>query len=365
MPSKLIEPKYYFDCSHFERELESVFKNLWLFGCLTTDIPNKNDYYVIELGKHSIIIYNNGNDIVALQNMCSHRFNRIFTEKRGNAPIICPFHSWGFDGCGVIRNKKIAYTDDLCEQLSLKRYCIDIVGKFIFYNFECNPPQTLIGQLGGIEKELIEVSEILDSKIHEEYINHKVNWKFICENVVDKTHCTSLHQETLVKIGYCIEPNVSTELYGNNSLVILPPIQNKERLKRNKLLNRFLPRKFENNLYKHILIFPNLTLGIYDGLNIAIGSIIPINANETSYKLDYYLAEVYSKSEVSKSFLKVMIDDVISFGARIFDEDKVILEQVQKGVKEADHLGYVYDDEVRIKNFYNAYLNCINKNGKF
>ena len=26
------------------------------------------------------------------------------------------------------------------------------------------------------------------------------------ENVIDKTHCTSLHQETLVKIGYCIDP---------------------------------------------------------------------------------------------------------------------------------------------------------------
>ena len=60
--------------------------------------------YVLELGKYSVIIYNNGKDIVALQNMCSHRFNRIFTEKRGNAPIVCPFHSWGFDGWTDVRS---------------------------------------------------------------------------------------------------------------------------------------------------------------------------------------------------------------------------------------------------------------------
>jgi nitrite reductase/ring-hydroxylating ferredoxin subunit len=361
----LIQPKYYFDEGHFYNELDLIFKENWLFACLTSDIPEKYDYYLIEFGKHSIIIYNNGEETVALQNVCSHRFNRIFTEMKGNSPIVCPFHSWGFDGFGKFRNKKIANTIELCQKLSLKRYRVEIVGKFIFFHFKTKPRQTLIEQLAGIEFELLSVSDILDKKIHEELNNHNVNWKFICENVIDKTHCTSLHKETLVKIGYCLEPNDLIEVYGNNSLVITSPVLNKERIKRDNLINRILPRRIENNLYKHILIFPNLTLGIYDGLNIAIGSILPKRANESVYKLDYYLAEVFSNSDVTNNFLKVLTDDVISFGSKIFEEDKVILENVQKGVQEADNLGYVYDNEIRIKNFFNAYNYFIEENGKF
>lgn len=359
MSLKLIEPKYYFENSHFDLELEKVFKENWLFGCLITEIPNKNDFYVLEIGKYSVIIYNNGKDIVALQNMCSHRFNRIFTEKRGNAPIVCPFHSWGFDGCGVIRNKKIANTVDLCKQLSLKRYQVEIIGKFVFFHFSKIPRQSLFEQLAGLDKELLLVSEIIDQKIHEESNYHKVNWKFICENVIDKSHCTSLHQETLVKIGYCVNLEDTIKEYGNNTIIVLPPLQDKDRDKRDKLLNKYLPRKLKDNLYKHTLIFPNLTIGIYEGLNITVGSILPINSKESSYILNYYFAEIFAKSKFVKNFLEVISEEVIFFGTKVFDEDKVILENVQKGVLESDHSGYVLDNEIRIKNFYNAYNNFI------
>jgi phenylpropionate dioxygenase-like ring-hydroxylating dioxygenase large terminal subunit len=362
--SLLISPKDYFDQSHFEVELEKIFKENWLFACLRNEIPNPNDYFVLDIGKHSIIIYNNGKEIVALQNLCPHRFNRIFTETKGNARLVCAFHSWGFDGCGVLRNKQIAKNDELAEKYSLKRYSIEIIGEFVFFNFNKKPNQTLLEQVDGLAEELILVSEILNTKIHEEYNYHKVNWKFICENVIDKTHCASLHKESLVKIGYCIEPEDEVMKYGNNSSFVLPPVQEKERIKRDKFLNKNLPRRIQDNKYRHSLYFPNLTIGIYEGLNVTIGNILPMDAVNTNYRLSYYNTKIDKDNSLTNNLLNVMSEEVIRFGSKVFDEDKVILEQIQKGVMEAEHSGYVYENELRIKWFYQTYHKHLH-NGKF
>lgn len=362
--SLLISPNNYFGQSYFDIELEKIFKENWLFAGLLSDVPNENDYLIVSIGKYSVIIYNNGKEIIALQNVCTHRFNRIFTETKGNSRLICQFHSWGFDGCGVLKNKQIAKNDELCKKYSLKRYSSEIIGQFIFFHFSQTPSQTLLEQLQGLEEELILVSEILNTKIHEEDNYHKVNWKFICENVMDKTHCTSLHKDSLVKIGYCIQPEDEVIQFGNNSSFVLPPIQDKEREKRDKFLNKHLPRKIQNNNYKHSFYFPNLTIGIYEGLNITIGNILPISAMETNYKLVYFNTKIDKVSVFTNNLLDAMCQEVISFGTKVFEEDKVVLEQVQKGVMEAEHSGFVYENELRIKWFYQTYHKYM-KDGEF
>lgn len=360
----LISPKHYFDELHFEIELEKIYKENWLFAGLKNEIPNPKDYFVLDIGKHSVIIYNNGKEIVALQNLCPHRFNRIFTEAKGNARLVCAFHSWGFDGCGILRNKQIAKNDELSEKYSLKRYSLEIIGEFIFFNFNKKPSQTLLKQVGGLEEELILVSEILNTKIHEEINYHKVNWKFICENVIDKTHCTSLHKDTLVKIGYCVEPEEEVMQFGNNSSFVFPPVQDKERIKRDKFLNKNLPRRIQDNKYRHSLYFPNLTIGIYEGLNVTIGNILPINAVKTNYRLLCFNTKIDKVNDFTNNLLDVMSEEVINFGSKVFEEDKVILEQVQKGVMEADHSGFLYENELRIKWFYQTYHKYMD-DGKF
>jgi phenylpropionate dioxygenase-like ring-hydroxylating dioxygenase large terminal subunit len=352
---QLIPPVNYYSPAIFELEIESIFKKKWLFACLIDEIPNTNDYFILNIGKHSVIIYNNGSEILALQNMCPHRFNRIFSDKKGNSRLFCKFHAWGFDGFGVLKNRQIAKDEATCKKFSLKRYSLAAIGKFVFFHFEEKPSQTLFEQLQGMEEELLLVSEIIDKKIHEEYNYHKVNWKIICENVIDKTHCAVLHKDSLVRIGYCVKPEEEVKAYGDNSTFVLPPTIDKEREKRDKFLNKNLPRKIQDNKYRHSLYFPNFTIGIYEGLNITIGNIWPISATETNYQLIYFSTKIDKKSDFTDNILDSMSADTIAFGTQVFQEDKVILEQVQLGVMEAEHEGYVYETEQRIKWFYKAY----------
>jgi phenylpropionate dioxygenase-like ring-hydroxylating dioxygenase large terminal subunit len=49
------------------------------------------------------VLQNFKGEIRAFANICSHRFNRIQTEPRGNRPLMCAYHGWNFDESGFPR----------------------------------------------------------------------------------------------------------------------------------------------------------------------------------------------------------------------------------------------------------------------
>jgi phenylpropionate dioxygenase-like ring-hydroxylating dioxygenase large terminal subunit len=359
MNQNLIPPSHYYQPDVFDTELALIYQKEWLFGCMKDDLPNENDYFVLEIAKFSVIFYNNGQNIVALQNVCPHRFNRIVLDKKGNAPLVCKFHSWAFDGCGKIQSNRIK-SPEAIAQYSLKQYPTEEVGEFVFFSFNTNIQHSLKEQYGPLIDDIALTSSVLGKRIHEDNIPHEVNWKIICENIIEVSHCQSLHQDSLVKIGYCQKP---VEEFGqelNNSYMIVPPVEDKAREKRDKFLAKNLPRAIQNNKYKHILYFPNFTIGIYEGLNITIGAIIPIGPTKSVYRLLYYTAKIDSEKGLSQSILDSMTEDTIAFGTQVFNEDKVIIEQIQKGVQEIDHSGMVYDSDKRVLWFMASYLNIMN-----
>jgi phenylpropionate dioxygenase-like ring-hydroxylating dioxygenase large terminal subunit len=358
----LIPTLNYYDESVFEIEIEKIFKSNWLFGCMKDAIPNKNDYVTVELHKHSVILYNNGTEIVALQNVCPHRFNRIFNNNKGNGPLICKFHSWSFDGYGKLRNTNLLAPENNIEHFCLVQYPVEIIGKFIFFNFNKLPKKSLREQYGKYIDHLDEISNIIDKKIHYEEINHNVNWKIICENVIEISHCQSLHKETLVKIGYCAKPVEEFSRDGNNSFMTLLPVESSDRKKRDQFINKNLPREVQKNSYKHTLFFPNFTIGIYEGLNISVGLISPIDSKRSIYRLIYYTAKIKTHSATADFILDSMKEDTINFGREVFFEDKIIIEQVQKGVEEATHKGLVYESDKRVLWFMESYLRLMRNN---
>ena len=119
------------------------------------------------------------------------------------------------------------------------------------------------------------------------------------------------------------------EKFENNSIVTTPNKNKQDYAKREKFLNKYIPRKLKTDLYKHAFIYPNLTVAIFEGLNITIGNIMPLSAKTTNYKLLFYQAALDDKISISKTsqnILDEMAKDTINFGTMVFEEDKVILE---------------------------------------
>lgn len=357
-----IQPDKYFSQNVLIEEASKVFGTHWLYACLTIDVENFRDYVLVTILNRSVIIFNNGKTIKAFQNVCPHRFNRIFLQEAGNGPLVCKYHSWGFDGDGNLigKDKKDVFPDPKEIDVCLKEYKLKIVGKFIFIHLSETPQQSLEDQLGELTQELLEISDVLGEKIYEQFIPHKANWKFIVENVIETQHCRAIHQDTFIRTGYCVKPPEFQKI-RNNSVHIIFPIDDENRKKRDKLFKKYLPRKIDNNYFKHTIFFPNFSLAISEGLIITIGQILPQSPGMTNYKLRYFYSKIQSESPVATEMLGNMKDSVVAFNNQVFDEDKEMLERSQEGVVEYDKpYGFVYNHEHRIKWFTEAYLETMN-----
>lgn len=332
-----VKPFHYYSPEVFSEELARIFSSQWLFAGMIDDVAEPCDYRVVEFVGKSVVIYNSDGDLKAFQNICSQKFNTIFTEPKGNASLKCQHHS-------------SADNQDVC----LKEYKLAVVGKLVFINFSANPI-AIEDQLGELEEEIISISEVLDEKIYERSIPHKSNWKFMVENVIETEHCKAIHMETFGKVGGCVMlPDIERKV-KHNSFFIIPPVENEETLKRDKFMRKFLPRKFDTNKYKHILFFPNLTIFILDGYNIVIGQLLPIDADNTIYTLRFYTSELIDPKPVAAAIQNQMKETTISFVNQLFAEDIVFLENLQRGVKQIEHSGFVYESEARLKWFFESY----------
>ncbi|TLS47007.1 aromatic ring-hydroxylating dioxygenase subunit alpha [Streptomyces montanus] len=84
-----------------EREMEQVWRRVWQFACLESEIPEVGDHEIYEIGDDSLIIVRTAPDeIRAFVNACLHRGRKLRTGGGNVAEFRCPFHgfAWNLDG---------------------------------------------------------------------------------------------------------------------------------------------------------------------------------------------------------------------------------------------------------------------------
>ena len=75
-----------------DEEMRLLFKGGFQFAALATELAGNRDFVVVEQHDCSIVVQNFKGELRAFQNVCSHRFNKIQTEERGNRPLTCRYH---------------------------------------------------------------------------------------------------------------------------------------------------------------------------------------------------------------------------------------------------------------------------------
>ena len=89
------------DRSLYERELEEIFRRMWLVAGHHTRLSSPGDFFVVDVGPESVILAADGDGRPrAWHNFCRHRGTRL-TSGGGNCRMFrCPYHNWayGLDG---------------------------------------------------------------------------------------------------------------------------------------------------------------------------------------------------------------------------------------------------------------------------
>src|SRR2546426_8446677 len=93
----------FYSAEEFYRvDVARLWRAGWLFAGHSCEIPQRGDYFTLEVDTDSIVVLRGDDGAVhALHNVCRHRGSIICTEPAGRVTrLVCPYHQWtyGLDG---------------------------------------------------------------------------------------------------------------------------------------------------------------------------------------------------------------------------------------------------------------------------
>ena len=82
----------------------------------------------------------------------------------------------------------------------------------------------------------------------------------------------------------------------------------------------------------------------------------PKSKDETDFTSLVFLSD----PEINNNLVEVYSKYLIDFNRKVFNEDKIICEQVQKGVLSSEKTGILSLEEERVHSFQKIYINQLN-----
>lgn len=305
-----------------EKEFLQIFRKYWVFVGLQDEISDQGSYKLVKFSKLSFILKNESEGPRLYANVCPHRGSEI-VKCSGVGKLKCPYHGWvfGADGKAFV-NRKTTF-ESLPESLSLRAYKTEVIGKFIFAT-AAEAPMPLVDYLEKYKSYLEFVSENLANRIDKNSMEIEAHWRIVVENTLESYHVGDVHQESLAPYFAGVSHSTLGRLHSDVIEELTPTMTSN--LKR--VQSSFF-QVHEFNQYKHVHIFPNLTIASSGFTNFFIQEFLPISARRSLFVSHGFLPQFREK--VSKPVQSTFSETSKNFNRQVFDEDKVVCESVQRG----------------------------------
>jgi len=335
---------------------QSYWERQWQFAGFRRDLAQHHDFVTAQIGHRPVVIQNFHGELKAFDNVCSHRFSRIQTEPCGNRPLQCRYHGWAYnsagDPVGIPQKPRFEGMDSIpAESLRLPAWKVATLGEFVFVARDSNRTD-LNSFLSSSEAELRQIGESLGRLIDVNRIPIKANWKVVVENTLEAYHVDFVHANNFKKV---LAEQSTFDFHRPHSWWRSPL--------RDPVVRAMAPvgrmmngRNYQPPGYVHAFVFPNLTVGTTLGLSFAVQHFIPRGAAETEFVSYVFAAKTASEDASPSAMVEAMNDSAVKFNRDVFEEDRVVVEQVQLGIRHAERPGLLSEDEVRIQAFQQAYI---------
>lgn len=347
----------YFDPAALDGELAALFQKGWQFIAMSDELAQDQDFVCIDMPGTAIVVQNFGGELRAFRNVCPHRLNLIQTEERGNRPLVCRYHGWAFDIAGrpkslPPRQSFAASSDD--RRVCLERFHVETCGRFVFVSMEASP-LPLAEYLGGFARVLKDLSDAMGPLTDCDKIVHKANWKLLVENVLECYHCGYVHPETFVKgLGIGKKPITDVQIELGHSSSHFPKSPTVRDALKARAVAHLADRAFAHASFFHVYVFPNLFISSSEGTSFYVGHAVPASAGETQLRTRFFAPGVLLDGR-ARGRQELINRQAATLGKEVINEDKAILEAVQRGMAAANRSYLLGADEVRIEAFAAAY----------
>jgi len=335
----MIPKENYYSRDVFGAEIHRLFARGWQFAALTHELAAPNDFVCFEHAGTSVVVQNVSGEIRAFANRCPAGGSRLQRQERGNAPLTCLCHGWTF-------REALAPVEP--EALS-----VETCGIFVFVSADPIPGD-LVQQLGSFHAVLLDLSRHIGLETHFSDMLHKANWKLLVENVIECDHCSTVHQKTFLPYGFGRAPLEELVVEGDHSSCHFPRLDaaNEDFMRRS--LSHLNKRTLQHRSYYHIYLFPGLFVSSSQGMSFYVGQLLPLSPDETVLRIRYFEPKMDWKSWHRTRQDQVNIETV-EVGLGLLQEDKLILENIQKVMRLSARPGVLGKEEARIAAFADRY----------
>lgn len=192
-----INPYFYRSHLVYQKELSALVFRSWIYAAHISELPNRGDYVLFEIGEDSIIIVRDSSDqIHALMNVCRHRGARVCEATSGNRKtFVCPYHGWVYNTDGSLKAaREMEVLEGFDSQgLGLKKARVEVFQGMIYIN--CDPEaadfRASLERIG----EPLGAYDLANAKIaHKQTYTVDANWKLCLENYLECYHCATSHR---------------------------------------------------------------------------------------------------------------------------------------------------------------------------
>ena len=196
LPGHGLPRPFYHDELLYHLEMESIWRQGWLFAGHSCQIPEPGDYFLYNVEGDSVIILR-GDDgqVLTLYNVCRHRGSTICQEPEGKIKrFICPYHQWTYDRNGLLLLQHGMQAGLDKSTLGLHPAHAREVEGLIFISLAREPVDFAgayqaiapIARPQGLGR--AQVARIMDFEVDS-------NWKLVWENNRECYHCNVNHPQ--------------------------------------------------------------------------------------------------------------------------------------------------------------------------
>jgi phenylpropionate dioxygenase-like ring-hydroxylating dioxygenase large terminal subunit len=307
----------YFDPGLAQRERERVFARAWQYVGHLGDLGDGPGYLATRVGDFPIVVTRDREgQLRAFLNVCRHRGSVLATGAAARETLQCPYHAWtyGLDGALKAAPRSDREPEFECAGISLRPASVGVWGPFLFANPDPDA-SSLVDLLAGLPQLVADAGVDVDELRHHRRAESAVeaNWKLVAENFLECYHCAVAHP------GFSALVDVSPEAYqlvpGEAFSSQFGPVREN---------GRGLDTEGEVNRSQFHFLWPNTMINIFPGrTNLSIGPVLPAGPQRTERFLDYFFGP-----EADEEW----VDELFRFDDQVGAEDKVLVENVQRGV---------------------------------
>ena len=316
--------KEYIDLKRNKKEKEIFFKNNPVCIGIASEIPNKGDWFTVQLIDTPILVVRkNTGEISAYLNICTHRGAKIAKDKGEKAySFKCPYHSWVYnlEGQLIGRPREKAFSKIPKENCSLKEIKIHNNKGFLWITLNSKASKEYKKGLNDL-KSMVE-NYNLNNYYHfkKKELHKQLNWKLAVDTFLEIYHIDSLHNNSLSPI---IMSDLATfDNYGPHIKITgarTSVLDDKNSLK--------TKNDYEEHTIKVYTLFPN-TILVGHPEHVEIWNILPGNSvNECHVSLS-----LFSKEKPLTDSAKKHWENNFNLAIDVVEkEDFPLGEDIQKG----------------------------------